>query len=645
LPFKPSALLRHRLLWGGGLALAGALAAGLFAQHRSQADAPPLPSSLQPSAVPAAAVESSERTYRPGAWYRYTLAGDQSVTVRAKQPGAQIPPPMHFQLKGEWRVGVCAASAETIDARVAFSPSDFSVDMGGAPLAPEVHRDLRQALSAPFFVTMDRAGGVRLIHFEHPVGALAQGLLRSVVASSQVLLPSTKRASWEASEEDSSGHYLARYQLDRPLQVDKRKLRYTHIVLNDGVQPVEAGLEVEVDARSTLTLTREDLWLESLQGEETVTVDPGSDMPIPSTHNRVEMHLLERGADPSLEHAFAARRHALLSLPMASPQLARPEDPMAQYRQTLAGRTLSDFTKFLRALPEEQKARSDALGEALNGLHALFVVEPATAAKVPGLLRAGLSRDAVGSIIGALSAATTKDAMHALRQIMTDRGFASDLRTEAIDAVQFAEAPTEEIIAALWRLARGSDALPRQAAILALGSVAMHLQRGDAVAAGALVDMLSRALGAAKRQEEQELWLGALGNTRSPRALPALQPFLTVSSAALRIAATRGLRFMPAPEADRLLSERLLSDEAVLVRSAAAFAAGYRSLVPLLPAVERALGSERDALVRGELVHLLAAQAGTSPEARRLLTWSSLQDPDATVRDNAAKALTNHALH
>ena len=123
-----------------------------------------------------------------------------------------------------------------------------------------------------------------------------------------------------------------------------------------------------------------------------------------------------------------------------------------------------------------------------------------------------------------------------------------------------------------------------------------------------------------------------------------MQTFLTAKSPEVRASATEGLRFMPAPEADRLLSERLLSDDAPQVRSAAVFAAGFRPLGPLLPAFERALRSDPTAMVRMAVVQLLKVHASTSPKARLLLTWSSAEDEDAQIRGEAAKALESLPL-
>ncbi len=659
--------VRRGLRWVGAAGLLCVLTAGPPTHRGSRAEERPVPPTEAPA--PVVSLEGARRAFLPGGFHRYTLSSSQSFSIRAKQPDAQLPPPMRFQLEGNLRVGVSAEGPESVDARLSLSLSALSVDVGGnGPLAPEDHRRLLEALSTPFFVTLDRAGAVRLIHFEHTVDVLVQGLLRVVVAASQVVLPSPGSDVWETNEEDSTGRYLARYRREYPLQINKSKLRYTHLaidtgpgaepgsagqrpVVGEGLQPVGGGIAVEVDTRATITLAPEDLWLASLTSEEKLTVEAGLDMAIPSSHARVELRLVERGTDPSVVGSFAARKTSLFSLPLASPQLARPEDPREPHRRALAGRSLKDFVRILRALPKEtrdkgdrsekDKAREDAWRDAAQGLHALFVLEPAAALGMPDLVRhKSPGSDVPSLILGALSAATTRESLHALVEIMADTRLALEVRRDAVESLNAAEAPTEESVSALWKLSRGRDAELRSSVVYALGSVAGHLlQSGDAPAANALVEDLCQALSAARGGKAQTMWIGALGNTRSPRALPSLQAFVTDPSTEVRSAATTGLRFMPAPEAERLLSERLLSDDEPQVRNAAVFAAGFRPLDLLLPAVERALHTDSMASVRIALVQLLGGHAAASPEARRVLLWSRREDPDASVRHAAETAL------
>lgn len=668
MPALSSAPVHWRLIRGGAAGLLWVLAAGLSTHRRSQAEdlhpppwasvdeggraRPSLPPALRPQ-TPAQAVslEAKGRTLLPGTFHRYTLSSSQSVVFRANAPDAQLPPPMRFDLAGDLRVGLSDAGPESVDARLSFTATAFSVNIGGEErLAPEDRRRLLSALATPFFVTLDRAGAVRLIHFEHTVDVLVQGLLRVVVAVSQVVLPSSASTPWETQEEDSTGRYLAQYRREGPLQIHKSKLRYTDLALGEGLTPVGPSLVAEVEGHTTLTLAPEDLWLASLTSDEKLTVNAGSDMAIPSSHARVELRLVERGTDPSVVGTFAARKNDLFSLPMASSQLARPEDPREAHRKALAGRSLKDFVRILRARPLDKKTkvargetdqvREDAWRDAAGGLHALFVLEPATAVGVPELVRnKGLRTDALSLVLGALSAAATPEALHALVVIAADPRIPLDVRRDAVECLSGAEAPTEESVSALWKLSRGPDAALRTPAIFALGSTAQHLQSADASAADALVENLCRTLSDARGDEAQARWLGALGNTRNPRALPSVQTFARASSPEVRAAAVEGLRFLPAPEADQLLSDRLLFDDDPKVRNAAVFAASFRPLDPLLPAVERALHTDPVSTVRTALVQLLGARAGASPKARRLLAWSRQEDPDASVRREAATAL------
>jgi HEAT repeats len=645
-PALSSAPLRQRLLRGGVAGLLSVLTAGISTHHGLGGKAL-APSPLPPA--PAVSLGAERRALVLGTFHRYTLSSSQSVAFRAQQPNADLPPPMGFNLAGDLRVGLSAAGPESVDARLSFSVATFSVNIGGQDrLAPEDRRRLLTDLSTPFFVTLDRAGAVRYVHFEHPVDVLVQGLLRVVVAASQVVLPSPASDTWETSEEDSTGRYLSRYHREGPLQIHKRKLRYTHLALGEGVEPVGPNLVAEVEGQATLTLAPEDLWLASLTSEEKLSVEAGPDMAVPSSSAHVDLRLVERGADPSVVGSFAARKASLFSLPMASPSLAHPEDPREAHRKALGGRSLKDFVKILRALPkaksdkpgERDKAREDARRDAASGLHALFVLEPATAIEVPNLVRhKSLRADAVDLVLGALLAATTPEALHALVELSADPRIALEVRQNAVECLNGAETPTAESVSALWKLSRGPDAALRASVIYALGSTAYHLRSADASAADALVEDIGRALAAAEGDRAQAMWLGALGNTRNPRALPLVKAFVGASSPEVRVAATEAMRFFQAPEADQLLSDRLLSDDDPRVRNAAIFAAGFRPLDPLLPAVERALHTDPMATVRAALVQLLGARVEASPEARRLLGWSRQEDPDPSVRRKAETAL------
>jgi hypothetical protein len=90
------------------------------------------------------------------------------------------------------------------------------------------------------------------------------------------------------------------------------------------------------------------LWPEALRGQETLEVDPGPGMMLPSAESQWELRLLERGQDLTALNAFEARQSTLVSLPMANLEPLKLQDPLAHHRHVLAGRSLEDFLKDLR---------------------------------------------------------------------------------------------------------------------------------------------------------------------------------------------------------------------------------------------------------------------------------------------------------
>jgi hypothetical protein len=71
------------------------------------------------------------------------------------------------------------------------------------------------------------------------------------------------------------------------------------------------------------------------------------------------------------------------------------------------------------------------------------------------------------------------------------------------------------------------------------------------------------------------------------------------------------------------------------VRKSAVFAAGFRPLPPLLPALEQVLKRDPADAVRAETVSLLGSSLGTLPEARTLLVWTSQSDTNPNIRQSA----------
>jgi HEAT repeat protein len=593
--------------------------------------------------LPAPVSADGKRVWAPGTLYRYAVTLEHDVTFSQGQPGTAPPSSMRFRIQGEWGVGVVAVSADSVDARGQLQPASFSMTVNGEEaLAPDVRRAMLAALAAPFFMTLDRAGSVKLVHFERGLDALVQGLLRSLVGSTQFVAQGGPKDSWQAEELDSTGQYTAAYRrLAAAGQFEKVKQSYSRVATEKGLQPLGPEMRINVRSRATFALA-EDLWPRSLEGQEHLEVDTGASMPAAGNELKVTLRLLERRADPTLPGSLDARRAALSTIPLASFQ-GQAADPEEEYRQLLAGKRFDDLVRDLRSMPAEGKARDDARTVALERLRALFKLEPSEALKVPGALRSGMDPTAASPMLGALSAASTPESIKALVQSMDSGSLPALVRADAVAALGMAGEPTQEGVDALRRFTRDADPMLRETATLGLGNTALQMRDQDSRGADALVEELSNAFRAARTPAEQALLLSALGNTRSPGALPAIELGLRSSSPVVRAAAVAALRIIPSPAVDPLLSSQLVGDPSPEVRKSAVFACSFRPLGPLLPALEHALRQDPADPVRAQVVNLLGSALSQVPQGIPLLQWASQNDRNPEIR-KAAVAFLNPGL-
>jgi HEAT repeat protein len=585
------------------------------------------------------------RLWAPGMNYRYAVNADQEVSFSSSQAGAAIPPGMRFQIQGEWNVGIVSVGEAQVEAQVRLVPTHISVDVDGKDaLTPEVRQTMMTSLTLPFFMTLERSGAVRWVHFELGTDVLVQGLLRSLVAASQFVVTGVPQESWRSEEYDVTGQYQATYQRGSSHRnFEKAKQTYTHVATSQGLQPYQADrLRIDVHSRSTFGLA-EDGWAETIQAQERLDVDAGQGMPRVRNQLQFSLRLLARTRDLSLLGSLEARRANLSTILLASYQ-AQTQDPKDRYRRLLAGKRFDDLLNDLRSLPKTERERDDARSLALEQLRALFMLEPAEALKVPETLRRGELEPLTASpLLGALSAASTPEAIQALAKVVDDSAIGVPVRTDAVAALGMADAPTQEGINALRNLTHAAQPELRDTATLALGNAAYQLHDENVRGAEAVVRELETAYRSARTPEEQSMLLQALGNTRDARALTTIQSGLGSTSVLVRQAAVESLRLIPDPAADRHLAAHLLGDASPDVRKAALFASSFRPLAPLLPTLQQALQRDPADAVRTEIVHMLGANLSQLPGARDLLTWSSQNDANPAIRQLAVRFLDHVA--
>ncbi|GMU04861.1 HEAT repeat domain-containing protein [Corallococcus caeni] len=595
------------------------------------AAAPGTAASGAPPPRPAAA--GAVRAWEPGAQFGYQLSLEQRLTFG--EPGAPETSTLRLAVAGALTQSIVGRRPDQVDVQFQVQSTGFAFESDGQDALDANSRPLMVAtLQAPFYVTYNRQGAALAILFERDVGPIAQNFLRSLVASLQFVAPDAAQASWEAQELDTTGQYVARYQrAAEALQYTKQKVRYLRLATPEGLKPVSAPMRVVPTSEATLSLGT-DGWLLTLEGQERMVATFDEGMPPVQGEGRISLRRTSTRNVPLLIGALDARRAQLARSSLAT-QVFSPPDPQQGLKQLVAGAKLKDLVQELRDLPRGDKASGPKSAHLMNRMRALFQLEPESAKQVPALLRGEKDRDTYSPMLGALSAASTPQAVQALATVATDAQSPAATRVNAAAVLGMAESPTPEGTEALRELSRSDNVDLSSTATLALGNVARHSGGPDSPEAEALLRELQDRARAAPTPEARALWIRSLANSADARILPFLQECLRDPLPLIRQSALEALRLIPSPLADQLLAESLAKDTSPEVRRAAIFAASFRPLGPLLAALGQVLRTDAVDAVRMDAVKLLGANAFQMPLARELLTWSGQNDANGEIRHTA----------
>jgi HEAT repeat protein len=605
------------------LVLLAALGAGwlFFASGNS---APVSPAGAAAAVDSAAAVNApSEETgaarFTVGVEEKYAISFTQEVGFEGTS--ATSAPPLRWKIAGNWVSTPVEVTPDAVTLRLQLESPQLEFFQDGRQVAGDAAEAMRLGMSLPLLATLTPAGAVQAAHFDRRVDVLSQGLLRAILASSQVVL--AEGASWTTEESDTTGVFAASYERTGG-KLEKRKLRYVKVATPNGLVTPPKGARFGLMASATIELGPQSA-LRSLEARERLEVETGPAMPVGV--GTVELSLRRVG---TRKVAVAQlNRGELVTVALAASQTLG-EDPKARDEQLLKGAKLGELFDTLKALPAGED-RGQAAATMQARLRALFTLEPSAAREALARLHE-LSAEDAGTVIGALSAANTPEAIDALGRVALDAERPLPLRMDATAGLGTVEKPTREGIAQLEALARDPDEGVRSTALLGLGNTARTL---DDAEGKPLVNRLMGELAAAKTPEEKILALKALANSADPAILPLVESALADPSEQLRAAAVEALRLLPGPKADALLLGRLASDPSPAVRRSAILAASFRPLGLLVPGLGQALQREPHDSVRLALVELLGSGLEKEPAAAGPLQWTAANDANAEVKKAA----------
>jgi HEAT repeat protein len=638
------------------------LCVGLWLQRHALHRSPPPPVSSPAAPSPPASVDarSAGRLWRVGHARTYELRSDRRITFTA-QPSADraSPSPVsQAEDRDQFRLAIAAnlqlavVQADALSVLIEALLIDPRVEVGALDRAATGR--LLGLLQQPLYLQLSPTGQLRGMRLPSGHSPFSRGLLKALFGNLQYVSSdragaggksapgATASQTWTSREFDATGEYEARYELSTDRRTcRKTRLRYTQVSTAQGLLPVASlgqlrgGLQVQLELDPNADAAAEVI---GLRGEEDLQIDPGPGMPQVASAGSFSLRFLQ---SQPLPDASARASRALGSdyeiVAMGQAELD-PDSERRSDQGLVRGASFAELLSRLAGLSATADGAERA--ELLSRVAALVRLEPATAAQAQAAIVAGASGATTRTLLGALGAAASEPAQSALVGLAGNAALSVDVRSNAVAMLGLGEHPSDATVAALGKLSGDGNADVRGTAALALGNAALAQRRAGQVGESEqAADELLAKLAAATTVDEQILYLQALGNAGDARALPAIQSALASPDEELRSAAVTALRFIAAEPVDALIASTLLRDPSVRVRRSAVFAAGFRTLIAILPALRGAALGDAEQTVRAEIVPVLGRSLQV-PGVLEILQAMASRDPAPEVRRAAAVVLT-----
>lgn len=559
-------------------------------------------------------------------------------------------------LRGKLAITVLEAGADEVVCAIRFAEPNVAVEIGTSRV-PDLAGSAAAALTRQFFVKLTPTGRVLGVLLDPGTDDLTRGFVHALLSKMQTVLPGRigrGARGWEADEDGPNGAYVAVYRArGRPAKGLERfvKVKLPYRVPGSGRTslfdplPVTARPSGELIIAFDLKSGR----LREVRGQEAESLTV-ADKEVARVESRIDVRLIadEKGSSSelaasrlALDPAWPARPFVPLTI-----SISGEESELAVQRSALGEATLESLLADLRAAIGEGRTRDTALYLRFKAL--VFLHPEVCPSLAEALERSGpdsLTADVIG---GALGVVGHPEAQAALAAAILARRDDPVFVSRTVPFLTMARRPTDAAERALIDLAENPAGMDvRSAALFGLGTMARNSRESDPGRADRIAARLLSRLREPMPEAEADIVLKALGNSGSAKALPAFTVYAKASSAGLRAAAMTGLRFVDAPEADRLLIEALRSDPEASVRIAALRALSFRQ--PTGGSVRAHIGAltgDPSESVRVAALRNLGSSIGAFPEALEAVRRAAEDDASESVRKAAAAMLAGTgALH
>ena len=591
--------------------------------------------------------------------FRILFGDPKSYQVKQKD----MPPGLAFTFKTTVRGNL---TATVLEIRADSILVAYRMHNPHITLIANGHSDIDQAetirsdLGKEIFVHMNLQGRILSVLIDPSVGNLAQSYARTIIASKQFVFPIEQipeNGQWDSREEDTSGKYIARYQIlkskgKKAKEASSDSFRKTKIRYLENRKKPQMG---QIDIPKTIVPRGSFIasfnvasgYLSSLKGSESQVILVNKKKVGHVTNKfQIVFQKTEKLAASDvalLKDVFSTRESTV----PASPLFIEPSPEEAE--TGIQKRELGDAT--LESLLAELKNAEAASDPQFNStalylkLKALIYLHPEACEALGKVLISAKAKSLTMSLLPkALSTVGHSQAQAALVEAVKAHSkdkFALFALLTPLASVSEATQQTEE---ALWEMAFTSPD-PEIAAMaqLALGAQARRLAAVSPERAAKIVDRFTSEIKASSSPEKTKQLLLALGNAGSSRALPEISRFMTDPSTDLRATALRALRFIDSPQAEAMLITALNSDKDSVVRRETATALGYREMTQSsFTAQKRAFLNDSDVSVRLRVLENLWKSHEAFPEIRGVVKKAAAKDSSQDVQKAARNIIAQY---
>lgn len=521
------------------------------------------------------------------------------------------------------------------------------------PLSVTVSKDLQ----GPVFADMESTGRIAGLSVQQGSHNMTQGLVRTVLALSQFVVPEQGDLSsaWATEEDDPNGVFPVRYVALSPAAKKEaavasfRKTRHGQTTTQEaGINSHAVTLAKEFVPTGSMLIRYDSARgrVLSVAGAESIT-SLMNHKQVGQSRNELRLAHKASGCVAARERASlvaadtveATWRTARLAL-SASIQSAADDDRMIA-RSTLGEDTLQTLLSLLRRVSAGERGAIDDTGLYLK-FKALASLKPESCVPIAEhLLTLSPTDRGYRLVVGALSVVGHEQAQAALLRLLEQAKDNQAALVNLLIALATIDRPAPDTLALFERYATQTEQAQAAAtAQLGLGVIARKLWTYDRAKSDSLVQYFVSQLDASTDVSAQLQWLSVLGNGGTPAEFEPVARRLADPNPAVRSMAISALRWQADPRVGGMLVNALRDDPDENARSSAARTLEFRKIRPAdFTALKGALERDPSARLRNLVLVILWQLRVEHPEVIALATKTANSDSEESVRNAATELL------